>query len=190
MAATIRLALVLAAACAAPPRDAAIENRAPASAPESTPAACPDVAGAVELFRRADLCVALVNEDRGPMDRWPAVWTWSDGRWSERRLERLRGQHWSGAGEIGGEILAVTDNAVESPGWELIVMASRDGERWVERGRVRKAYYLATVSAVAARGGELAITVELDDDDGAGVTPGTYRYRSADGGRSWHSRRQ
>lgn len=187
------LAALLLAACTPAEHTAAVANRAPASAPETAaiaPAGCPEVPdGALRVFRRVDRCVALVNESRGPLDKWPAVWTRVDGRWSHHRLDQLAGQHWSGAVEIAGDIVGVTDSAVEAPGWELTVVASRDGERWDLRGRLRKVYYFATVSAVAVIDDDLAIAIELDDGYGAGVKPGVYRYRSADAGRSWERAR-
>jgi hypothetical protein len=143
----------------------------------------------VQVVALPDRCVALANEARTAIEKWPGVWLRVDDTWTYRRIDRLAGHEWRGVVDGGGEILGVVDNAVESPGWELAVVATTDGERWVDRGRVRKVYYFATVSGVTMRGGEVDVRVELDDDYGAGVTPGIYHYRSRDGGRSWSESR-
>ena len=185
----VRIASVALVACvSAEPRAPA--NRAVAGQPLLQPIRCGEPPERDHLEKVASFaldvgCVALANHADGPIEKWPVVWVWEDPDWRLIRLENYTGYEWKGAVSVGGEVVGVLDNAVESPGWELAITATTDGRAWSERSRLRKAYYFAVVAAVGRDDRGITIAVDLDDDYGAGVKPGRTIYRSTDAGRSW-----
>ncbi len=132
-------------------------------------------------------CVALVEEKLSAIRSEPGAWVRREGRWDYTPLgDFADGAAWQRSVVDGDVILAVLDNVIESPGWELRVVASIDGGRsWSERGQLRKPYYFALTHTLAMEDGRGTISVDLDDDYGAGVAPGRYWYQTDDGGRTW-----
>jgi hypothetical protein len=190
MRAAIISAVAIAGCSAAAPET--VGNRAGSRAPSRVIAPCPepparDQRETVAAIPFKDRCVVLVNEYGDAVyQRWPGAWVHRSGAgWSYTRLEEHDTKHWRGGAAIDGEVVGVLDGVVEAAGWEIVVVASGDGRRWSTRNQVRKVYYFAEIIDVSIHGAEMAITVSLDDDYGAAVAPGVYRYLSDDGGRTW-----
>ncbi|MDI3288098.1 hypothetical protein [Polyangium sp. 15x6] len=91
------------------------------------------------------------------------------------------------AGEASREVIGVLDSQIESPGWDLVIVASTDsGRTWARRATLRKVYYMATVESLIARSPDhFDLVLRLDDDYGAGVAPGRYVASTEDRGSSW-----
>lgn len=83
-------------------------------------------------------------------------------------------------------IFALLDSEVESPGWEIGLLSSRDGgQSWQRIGTLRKSYYLAVIEGFEMKGELGAISLFLEDDYGSPNKAGWYHYRTTDRGQSW-----
>lgn len=153
----------------------------------------PPIANAEVRFAYAegDACVALVDADLSPTSSTPVIFHRQDGVFRQLSLpgdpDEQNNHGWVAAAANGRDLVAVLDYRVESPGWELSVMFSSDGGRTFRRSAaLQKPYYFATVTGLAFEpSGRVTIHLELDDDYGAGLTPGRYRIVSLDRGQSW-----
>jgi hypothetical protein len=85
---------------------------------------------------------------------------------------------WVHVAESGGRIVGVLDCQVEAPGWELELVASEDGGRsWHHTGTIKKPYYMSNFEGLSlTASGEGELVVHLEDDYGAGMKTGFYRY--------------
>ena len=110
--------------------------------------------------------------------------TWTVGSFDD---EEQGGWAWVTAAAGCRQLAGAVDTRVESPGWEVHFLVSQDGGRTFARtGTLKKPYYFAQVAGFTLdeRGaGELVLA--LDDDYGAGVQPGVYRYETSDFGAVW-----
>jgi hypothetical protein len=140
------------------------------------------------LFVAGGGCVALVDADVTPISARPAVWREDARGWRAVAMPAgdLENTGWAAAVTDGAIIVGVLDSRVEAPGWEALVLRSRDGgASWAGPVVLQKPYYLATVHELTAAAGVVALELELSDDYGSGVTPGRYRAESRDGGATW-----
>jgi hypothetical protein len=114
------------------------------------------------------------------------------GQMTKLRDARFANLGWTGAARLGDTLLGIADSDIESPGWELTLVVSRDeGRSWRFLRTVRKPYYLATMSAVRATSAtSVCVELELDDDYGSGVRAGRYQACSQDAGAKWDAWRR
>lgn len=154
-------------------------------------------AGGEVVFEFDGLRFATVTK-AGRLDVWPAVHLQVGGAWSARVLHvddqapdstPESGWSWAlvSAQEHESALIAVLEWRVESPGHELVLVASDDGGRtWVERSRLQKPHYMSEASELVldARG-QGRLTIELVDCADCGIPRGLYHYRTIDGGRTW-----
>ena len=83
------------------------------------------------------------------------------------------------------DVFAAVDFAVEGPGWEIQLFASRDGgQNWTERTALKKPYYWCLLDQIAFKG-NLGIVSMSCDKEIAEPNEHERTYVTLDGGRSW-----
>lgn len=121
----------------------------------------------------------------------PAILAKTDDKWLvlpfEGDLLQQSGWEYVGSTHDRTQMFAVLDNQIESPGWDLVILASSDGGRtWTLRSTLRKVcYYAGFHDFVMDRKGRGRLTILLNDDYHDDITEGLYHYRTSDGGCTW-----
>jgi len=121
----------------------------------------------------------------------PAILAKTDDQWLvlpfEGDLLQQYGWEYVGANHERTEMFAVLDNQIESPGWNLVILASSDGARtWTLRSTLRKVcYYAGFYDFVMDREGKGRLTILLNDDYTDDIKEGLYHYRTTDAGYIW-----
>lgn len=150
------------------------------------------VPGAESCRRRAPIFVDILPS---VVKANPGLLVQRDGTWTVLSFDQedLSQNGWVGVSAASDcrQLAAVADCRVEAPGWELTFLLSRDyGQKFQIMGKLKKPYYMAQVSGFAMdERGRGDLTITLDDDYGASVTPGVYRYETHDFGASWEGPR-